>query len=102
MNDDFIQQIKSDPNYNRLVSKRSSFSWFLTALVMLVFYGFIYLTAFNKPFMATHFAGSVITYALPIGLFVIFFTIIVTGIYVRRANNQYDALSQKVRQGALK
>jgi uncharacterized membrane protein (DUF485 family) len=52
--------------------------------------------------MATHFAGSVITYALPIGLFVIFFTIIVTGIYVRRANNQYDALSQKVRQGALK
>ena len=38
------------------------------------------------------------TYALPIGLFVLLFTIVITGIYVRRANTEFDELNEQVRK----
>jgi uncharacterized membrane protein (DUF485 family) len=33
---------------------------------------------------------------MPIGLFVIVFTVLITGIYVRRANKQFDDLTQAI------
>ena len=41
---------------------------------------------------------SVITWAIPIGLFVLIFTIVITGIYVRRANTEFDDLTDKLRK----
>jgi uncharacterized membrane protein (DUF485 family) len=40
------------------------------------------------------------TWAVPLGLFVILFTIVVTGIYVRRANNEFDALTEAIQRNA--
>ena len=37
-----------------------------------------------------------------VGLLVMLFTIVITGIYVRRANREYDALAARIAQGALK
>ena len=39
---------------------------------------------------------------MPIGLGVIVFTIVITGIYVRRANSEFDALTDAIAKGALK
>ena len=33
---------------------------------------------------------------MPIGLFVIVFTVVITGIYVRRANKQFDDLTAAI------
>ena len=96
MHDDLVQQIKRDPSYHELVRVRSRFGWTLTALMMLVYYGYILLIAFNKEFLATKTGAGVMTWGMPIGLFVIVFTVLVTGIYVRRANKQYDDLTQAI------
>lgn len=97
MNDDIVQRVKSDPNYRALKEKRSSFGWMLTWAMMIVYYGFTLLVAFNKEFMGTRIGDGVITWGIPLGLFVILFTVLITGIYVRRANREYDELSDAIR-----
>ena len=70
--------------------------------MMIVYYGFILLVAFNKPFLATRLGEGVTTIGMPIGLGVIVFTIVITGIYVRRANTEFDRLTDEIAKGALK
>ena len=41
------------------------------------------------------------TWGMPIGLFVIVFTVLITGIYVRRANGTYDDLTAAIRARAV-
>lgn len=97
MENDIVRSIKADPNYQKLVSSRSKFGWTLTWAMMAVYYGFILLIAFDKELMASKLGTGVMTLGMPIGLFVIVFTIVITGIYVRRANSEYDELTAAIR-----
>ena len=97
MEDRLAARLQSNPNYQKLVAKRTSYGWTLTILMMVVYYGYILLVAFNKEFLATRLGSGVMTWGIPIGLFVIVFTIVITGIYVRRANSEFDELTQRVR-----
>ncbi|KQQ42337.1 hypothetical protein ASF61_22065 [Duganella sp. Leaf126] len=96
MQDDLVRKIKADPNYHKLVKERSRFGWILTALMMVVYYGYILLIAFDKELLASKTGDGVMTWGMPIGLFVIVFTVIITGIYVRRANSEYDDLTASI------
>ena len=95
-------RILADPNYQLLKSKRTRLGWTLTAAMMVVYYGFILLVAFRKDVLATPIGGGVITWGIPIGFGVILFTIAVTAYYVRRANSEFDDLSEKVKREAQK
>ncbi len=101
MEDNQVRKISSNPNYQKLVARRSSYSWLLSFMMMVVFYGYIILIAFKKGIMATRIGEGVTTWGMPIGLFVIFFTVIITGIYVRRANNEFDELTEKIHKEVL-
>jgi len=102
MNDDLIQRIVTHPQYQELKAKRSRFGWQLTLAMMVVYYGFILLVAFNKEFLSQRIGEGVMTLGIPIGLGVILFTIVITAIYVRRANTEFDALSNAVAKAVLK
>ena len=78
------------------------FGWWLTLAGMVVYFGFILLVAFNKPFLAQKLGAGVTTVGMPLGVAVIVFTIIITWVYVRRANNEFDALNEQIVKGALK
>lgn len=96
MSDPVVERIRKNPKYQELKRKRSSFGWMLTVLMMVVYYGYIALIAFNKEFLARPLGDGVTTIGVPIGFGVILFTIVITGIYVRRANNEYDALTAQI------
>ena len=98
MENELVDRVKANPNYQKLVSTRSTYGWTLTAIMIVVFYGFILLVAFNKELLSTRIGSGVITWGIPIGLFVIVFTVILTGIYVARANGQFDELTAKIRE----
>lgn len=102
MDTDLTRRIASHPKYQELKAKRTRFGWWLALAMMIVYYGFILLVAFDKPFLATRIGGGVTTIGMPIGLGVIVFTIVITGIYVRRANREYDALTEEVAKAVLK
>lgn len=100
MEEDLVQRIKADPNYQQLTSSRSTYSWTLAALMLVVYYGYILLIAFNKELLSAKTGAGVMTWGIPIGLFVIVFTVVITGIYVRRANSAFDDLTTRIRQKA--
>ena len=86
MEQDLATRIASHPKYQELKAKRTSFGWWLTLAMMVVYYGFILLVAFNKEFLSQRIGAGVMTIGMPIGFGVIVFTIVITAIYVRRAN----------------
>ncbi|MDP3706977.1 MAG: DUF485 domain-containing protein [Polaromonas sp.] len=102
MNDDLVQRIASNPKYQELKAKRSSYGWWLTLAMMVVYYGFILLVAFNKPFLSQRLGAGVMTLGIPIGFGVIVFTIVITAIYVKRANKEFDDLTAEITKAVLK
>ncbi len=102
MNDDLVQRIANHPKYQELKTKRSSFGWWLTLAMMIVYYGFIVLVAFDKEFLAQKLGAGVMTLGMPVGFGVIVFTIVITAVYVRRANNEFDELTEAVKKAVLK
>ena len=102
MEADLTTRIANHPSYKELKAKRTSFGMWLTLAMMAVYYGFILLVAFNKPFLATRLGAGVMTYAIPIGFGVIVFTVVITAIYVRRANSEYDSLAEQISKAVLK
>ena len=96
MNDPVVERILQHPKYLELRQKRDRFGVILTVLMLLVYYGYIALIAFDKPFLGRRIGLGVTTVGVPLGLGVIVFTILITGIYVRRANRLYDDLTREI------
>ena len=96
MEDDLVKKITANPKYQKLVGTRTSYGWMLTIIMLIVYYGYIAMIAFDKEFLAAKLGAGVMTVGIPVGLGVTFFTIIITGIYVRRANSEFDALTQDI------
>ena len=70
--------------------------------MMVVCFGFILLVAFDKLLLASRLGSGVMTLGMPIGLAVIVFTIVITAIYVRRANSEFDSLFDAINKAVLK
>lgn len=96
-------KIQKNPEYHRLIKERDTLAWTLTVLVLVIYFGFILLVAFapgllTKPISAT----SVIPIGVLAGVGVIVASIVLTGIYVRRANTTFDPLIQEIIQESSK
>ena len=102
MEDDLVQRIASNPKYQELKAKRTRYGWWLTLAMMVVYYGFILLVAFNKPFLSQRLGEGVMTVGIPLGFGVIVFTIVITAIYVKRANKEFDDLTAEITKAVLK
>ena len=102
MDPELVARIANNPNYKALKAKRTRFGWWLTLAMMIAYYGFILLVAFNKSFLSQKLGAGVMTMGIPIGFGVIVFTIAITAYYVSRANREFDALSDAVAKEVLK
>jgi len=102
MKNDLVEVTSSHPSYIELKHKRTRFGWWLAVAGMVAYYGFILLVAFDKPFLAQRLGGGVTTIGMPLGVAVIVFTIVTTWLYVRRANREFDALTEQIVKGVLK
>ncbi len=92
-----------NPKFKELVRKRTSFAWTLSILMLLVYQSFILLVAFAPGFLATPLMpGSVMTIGIPIGISVIVFAFLITGVYVARANGAFDRLNRELIQEITK
>ena len=62
----------------------------LTVVMMVAYFGFILLIAFDKPLMGTLLANGGLSVGVLLGALVIVLAPLLTGIYVRWANVHYD------------
>jgi uncharacterized membrane protein (DUF485 family) len=93
-----IEQIKNNPNYKELIQKRSSFAWTLTIVMLVMYYAFILVIAFNKQLLGASLSGGVTTVGIPVGIFIIVVSFVLTGIYTSRANGEFDDLNNKIKE----
>ncbi|PHM17011.1 MAG: hypothetical protein CJD30_08815 [Sulfuricurvum sp. PD_MW2] len=101
MKQEMVDAIKNDPDYINLVKTRSSFAWTLTVIMLVIYFGFVLTIAFDPKLLGTPLsAGSVTTIGIPIGIGVIVSAFILTGVYVRRANGEFDELTAKIKSKA--
>lgn len=93
MTTEVLRRIEASPHFKDLVRKRSRLGWLLAILMLIIYYAFILVIAFDPQLLATPISeGSITTYGIPVGLAIIIASIALTGIYVWRANNEFDRL----------
>jgi len=91
------EEILNDEDFRSLSSQKNTISVILTILELVLYFGFIALIAFNKPFLASKISGA-ISIGIPIAVATIFLSWVLTGIYIRWANSKYDVLVKKVKE----
>ena len=98
MYSEIYKKIDADPVFHQLVKKRRSFALKLSAVMLGIYFAFILTIAYAPSVFGTAlFEGSVTTIGIPVGVAVIFSAFILTGIYVRKANSDFDRTLNKLK-----
>ena len=84
-------------DFDALAKRRWRMALLLTTLMIVIYFGFILLVAFQKPLLAT-LVGSGLTLGILLGVIVIISAWLLTFIYVRWANHSYDPEIARLRE----
>ena len=98
MGDNDVLRIRREPLFRELVNKRTRFAWALSATMLVIYFGFILVIAFAPKVLGTPIGGGVMTVGIPVGLFVIVSAFVLTGIYVYRANSEFDPITLQIKE----
>lgn len=88
--------VLASADFQHLVVRRWRVSLILTALLFIVYYGFILLVATNKPLLGRPLGSA--TLGIVLGVAVILLSWAITAIYVVWANRHYDPDVERLRQ----
>lgn len=90
------EEVLRDPDFQSLARRKNRISLVLMLVTMSAFYGFVYLLGWHSDWLAQSWSGS-INRGIPLGIGVIVLCWILTGLYVRWANSQYDAMVARIK-----
>lgn len=103
MDKSLVEKIKANPSYQELVSTRGAFAWKLTITMLVVYYAFILFIAFSPETLGAKLdPNGMTTLGIPVGIAIIIFAFAITGVYVKKANSQFDDLVNKVKEDVAK
>lgn len=95
-----VHEIITSDRFKSLVRRRTVVSTVLTAIMLVVYIGFILLIAFYRELLAIPIAPY-LPIGLPIGIGMILFAWLLTGYYTRWANRSYDHHVRELRNKLL-
>lgn len=103
MSSAMYERMRTNPKFQELVTRRGRFAWTLAIIVLTMFYGYILTIAFNPTALGQPVAeGSMLTVGVAVELFLFIFFWGLTAFYVRRANSEFDAMTQDLIRDAWK
>lgn len=94
------EKARQDPKFFELVKKRNKLTWTLSFTLIGVYFLFILVVAFWPELLAAKMGDGVTTIGIPVGICIILLCFGLTGIYVRKANGEFDALEKEIRDSA--
>ena len=90
-------KIRGNPKFAQMVGKRTRFAVTLSLIVLVPYYTFMMITAFKPAILGQPLAdGSVMTVGWPVAVALIVGAWLTTGIYIRRANGEFDELNEQI------
>ena len=96
-------KIRSNPKFAEMVGKRTRFAILLSLIVLVPYYTYMLLVSLQPQLFATKISeGSVITIGWPSAALIVFGGWLLTGVYVARANGEFDSLNEEVLKEARK
>ena len=103
MSSEMYEHMRTNPKFQKLITRRGRFAWTLAFIVLAMFYGFVLVVAFRpailgRPIMQ----GSMVTIGVAVELFMFIFFWILTAVYVIRANGEFDELTAELIKDAWK
>ncbi len=97
MSADLYERVKNNRKFHQLVATRSRLAWRLSSIILLMYFLFILLIAFAPEILGQPISEtSLITIGIPIGIFIIVSAFGLTGLYVSKANKDFDRINQEI------
>ena len=97
------EKIRANPKFAELVGKRTRFAIILSLVVLVPYYSFMLLVSLQPQIFAAKISeGSVITIGWPIAALIVIGGWLLTGVYVSRANGEFDRITAEVLKEAGK
>lgn len=97
MEQETAKKILGHPEFQKMARKKSALGWGFSALVFVMYVAYIGIIGISPESFAIPVSeNSITTWGIYIGLFVIVFSFVVTGLYVRKANGEFDRMTRKV------
>ena len=97
MSSEIYERMRVNPKFKQLVSTRGRFAWTLSFIVLILFYGFVMAVAYFPDVLGRPVSeGAMLTVGVAAELFLFVFFWGLAALYVRRANGQFDAMTQDV------
>ena len=97
------EKIRTNPKFAELVGKRTRLAIILSLLVLVPYYTFMFLVSTQPQIFAAKISeGSVITIGWPIAALIVFGGWLLTGVYISRANGEFDSITEEVLKEARK
>ncbi|OJU12047.1 MAG: hypothetical protein BGN86_08790 [Caulobacterales bacterium 68-7] len=91
-----IARIRANPKYAALKRRRGRLAWSLTAVMLVAYFGYVGLIAFDKALLGRPIGEGVTSLGIPVGVGLIVLTVALTGLYVWRANGDFDRLTAEI------
>lgn len=86
-----------------LIFGRQGFATLLSIIVLTIFYGFFMVVAFNPKLIGQRLSeGSYVTVGIAAELFMFIFFWVLTAVYVKRANGEFDEMTAEIVNDAAK
>jgi uncharacterized membrane protein (DUF485 family) len=103
MSSAMYERMRDNPKFQELVRKRGRFAWTMAAIVLILFYGFVLMVAYQPALLGQPlFDGGMLTVGVAAELFLFVLFWVLSFVYVRRANGEFDNLTQEIVKQALK
>ncbi|MBK6973561.1 MAG: DUF485 domain-containing protein [Candidatus Methylophosphatis roskildensis] len=103
MSSAMYERMRTNPKFQELVATRGRFAWTLSIVVLVLFYGFVLAVAYAPSTLGQPVSdGAMLTIGVAVEAFLFILFWVLSAVYVRRANGEFDALTQEVIKQAQK
>ena len=97
MSQEIYKSIYENPKFKELTRQRTRFAVILSIMILVVYYSFILVVGFAPEWLAIPLSeGMTTTIGVPIGVSIIVFSWLMTGVYIRRANKDFDRMNDEI------
>jgi len=95
-----VNGLAEDPRFRALLRARRRFAWGLTAVMLVIYFGYILTLAFQPQLLGRPLVpGQPMTVGIPVGFGLFATTFALVALYVYRANTVYDDMIRALREG---